>query len=406
MQGGSCPSPYFASVARASSAPTKRTRLSPPPIRPTISAALSSPKVTRRPGLSLPPGCPIAIQLPSGSSRTSSSSAIFAISRFPCSLAGMTRDTLRTSTSSGATRSTKSGKRACRTPLPARSNTNSRLPVRSGSGSWAISSGGRSYSKSEVRYMRMRNVECGMRNGRAGVDSAFRTPHSALALKHRRLFSAPGRRESEMSVRGSRGAPAAWRAREEALLHEERLVHFLERARILTHGGGDGGEPDRSTLELLDDGLQDPAVHVVEPELVHVEPLQRLGGDRRRDLAAGAHLGVIAHALQEPVRDARRAAAAAGDLGDARGVGRPVEDAGRATDDLGEVVGRIVGEPLDQTEPCAHGWRQEAEPGGGADQREPLQRHGDRLRVRPVGDPDVHPVVLHRRIEELFEHGP
>jgi len=50
-----------------------------------------------------------------------------------------------------------------------------------------------------------------------------------------------------MSVRGSRGAPAAWRAREEALLHEERLVHFLERARILTHGGSDGGEPDRST---------------------------------------------------------------------------------------------------------------------------------------------------------------
>src|SRR5438046_8611720 len=76
-----------------------------------------------------------------------------------------------------------------------------------------------------------------------------------------------------MSVRGSLGAPAAWRAREEALLHKERLVHFLERARILTHGGGDGGEPDRSTLELLDDGLQDPAVHVVEPELVHVEPL-------------------------------------------------------------------------------------------------------------------------------------
>src|SRR2546430_966510 len=182
----------------------------------------------------------------------------------------------------------------------------------------------------------MRNSECGMdapANERtASINSAIRISHSAFgsALKHRRLFSAPGRRESEMSVRGSRGASAAWRAREEALLHEERLVHFLERARILTHGGGDGGEPDRSTLELLDDGLQDPAVHVVEPELVHVEPLQRLGGDRRRDLAAGAHLCVIAHALQEPVRDARRAAAAAGAPAGpparacvARGAGRP-----------------------------------------------------------------------------------
>src|SRR5438132_13938676 len=28
----------------------------------------------------------------------------------------------------------------------------------------------------------MRNAECGMRNGRAGVDSAFRIPHSALGF--------------------------------------------------------------------------------------------------------------------------------------------------------------------------------------------------------------------------------
>src|SRR5437870_13578897 len=117
-----------------------------------------------------------------------------------------------------------------------------------------------------------------------------------------------------MSVRGSRGAPAAWRAGEEALLLEERLVHFLERARILTHGGGDGGEPDRSTLELLDDGLQDPAVHVVEPELVHVESLQRLGGDWRRYLAAGALLCVIAHALEQSVCDALRGATAVGHI--------------------------------------------------------------------------------------------
>src|SRR3989454_2034483 len=152
----------------------------------------------------------------------------------------MTRDTLRTSTSSGATRSTKSGKRACRTPLPARSNTNSRLPVRSGSGSWAISSGGSSYSKSEVRYMRMRNVECGVRNGRAGVDSAFRTPHSALTVKDRWLVRGSGRSKSEMPVRGPRGASAARRAGEKALLHQERLVHLLEGAPVLSHGGGDG----------------------------------------------------------------------------------------------------------------------------------------------------------------------
>src|SRR5207247_6267350 len=128
----------------------------------------------------------------------------------------------------------------------------------------------------------MRNSGCGMdapANERtASINSAIRISHAAFgsALKHRRLFSAPGRRESEMSVRGSRGAPAAWRAREEALLHKERLVHFLERARILTHGGGDGGEPDRSTLDMLDDGLQDLTIHVEELVIVHVDPLTLL----------------------------------------------------------------------------------------------------------------------------------
>src|SRR5256885_15286759 len=92
----------------------------------------------------------------------------------------------------------------------------------------------------------MRNGECGMdvraSERRTYFNSAFRIPHSPLAVKHRRLFSAPGRRESEMSVRGSRGAAAAWRAGEEALLHEERLVHFLERGPILApRGGGCGG---------------------------------------------------------------------------------------------------------------------------------------------------------------------
>src|SRR4029077_1473456 len=213
------------------------------------------PKVTRRPGLSLPPGCPMASQLPSGSLRTSSSFATLPISRLPCSLAGMTRDTLRTSTSSGASRSTSAGKSACRILPLARSKISSRLAARSGSGSWAMSSAGRSYSKSEVRN---------------------------LAVEDRRLVRGSRGSEAEMSVRGSRRTAAAGRAGQKALLHQERLVHLLQRTRILAHGGGDGGEAPRPALELLDDGLQDPAVHVVEAELVYVEPLQRLGRDRRR----------------------------------------------------------------------------------------------------------------------------
>src|SRR2546426_10479654 len=85
----------------------------------------------------------------------------------------------------------------------------------------------------------------------------------------------------------------------------------------------------RSAVELLDDRLQDAAVHVVEPELVHVEPLERLAGDLGGDLPVGADLGEGAHPLEQPVRDARRAAAAAGDFCDARAAGGHGEDARR-----------------------------------------------------------------------------
>jgi hypothetical protein len=70
-----------------------------------------------------------------------------------------------------------------------------------------------------------------------------------------------------------------------------------------------------------------------------------------------------------------------------------------------ELVGRIEAEPLHQAEAGPHRRREHAEARGGTDQREALQRHRDRLRVRPFGDPDVHPEVFHRRIEELLERG-
>src|SRR2546428_9234967 len=106
----------------------------------------------------------------------------------------------------------------------------------------------------------MRNAEWGMRNRCTSVRATdvlqFRIPRSecrilSLAVKHGRLFGAPRRSEAKMLVRGSRGAAAARRARQEAALHEKRLVHFLQRARILAHSPPGGGGAHRAPLELL-----------------------------------------------------------------------------------------------------------------------------------------------------------
>src|SRR2546425_10530051 len=121
--------------------------------------------------------------------------------------------------------------------------------------------------------MRVRNVECGMRSAQwmcFWANSALRTPRSELAVKHRRLFSAAGRSEAKMPVRGYRGDAAARRAREEALLHQERLVHFLERPPVLAHGGAHPLHAPGAPLQPFAGRLLGAGVPAVEPRIVPV----------------------------------------------------------------------------------------------------------------------------------------
>src|SRR2546428_5225770 len=122
----------------------------------------------------------------------------------------------------------------------------------------------------------MRNAEWGMRNRCTSVRATdvlqFRIPRSecrilSLAVKHGRLFGAPWRSEAKMLVRGSRGAAAARRARQEAALHEKRLAHLLPRAGDLAHNPRDGGEPDGPAPQPLHGRLEGAGVHVVEAQL-------------------------------------------------------------------------------------------------------------------------------------------
>src|SRR3989442_15000954 len=114
--------------------------------------------------------------------------------------------------------------------------------------------------------MRVRNVECGMRSSQwkfVWANSPLRTPHSALAVEDRRLFSAPGRSEAKMPERGCRSDAAARGAGEEALLHQERLGHLPRPPPGPAHGGADRLQSHRAPLELLADRLHGAGVHVV-----------------------------------------------------------------------------------------------------------------------------------------------
>ena len=83
-------------------------------------------------------------------------------------------------------------------------------------------------------------------------------------------------------------------------------------------------------------------------------------GDLLGDHAGAADLGEVADALEEAVGDARRAARALRDRVLARGLDLGAEDPGRAVDDLREVAGLVVLEPVADAEAVAKRRRQKA----------------------------------------------
>ena len=73
-----------------------------------------------------------------------------------------------------------------------------------------------------------------------------------------------------------------------------------------------------------------------------------------------AHLGDVADAAQDPVRDSRRPARATGDLLGRGVVDLDAEDAGGAADDRRELAGLVVAEPERHPEAVAQRRRQQA----------------------------------------------
>ena len=124
---------------------------------------------------------------------------------------------------------------------------------------------------------------------------------------------------------------------------------------------------------------------------------------RRVDRARPAHLGEVAHALEQSVGDARRAARAIGDRARAGGVDCYAEHAGAAHDDPREVARRVVVEPVLDAEAVAQRRGQQARARRRADQREARQVERDHAGARPDAERDRQLAVLHRRVERLLD---
>ena len=225
-----------------------------------------------------------------------------------------------------------------------------------------------------VRCSRSTNASCGPSG--TGVQSSGT----------RRASAPRRRRRADVGAAELRDRAAARRALDEAELEQVRLVDVLDRVRLLAERRrrASTARPGRRRTSRR-------SSRAARGRSARDRP-RRPRAARAPRRATGVviepcvpHLGDVADAAQDPVRDPRRAARAAGDL-----LGRVVgdldaEDPRRAADDRRELARLVVVEPEGHAEAVAQRRRQQPGARRRADERERRQVERQRARRRRPG---------------------
>ena len=109
---------------------------------------------------------------------------------------------------------------------------------------------------------------------------------------------------TDFGVGGGHGDAASWGAFDEALHDEEGFVDFFEGRGVFANGDGEGGEPDGTTGEFIDQGFEDAFVHFVEAVVVDFDHFEGGLGGGSGDGAIGPDLDVVADPAEEVIGDA------------------------------------------------------------------------------------------------------
>ena len=146
---------------------------------------------------------------------------------------------------------------------------------------------------------------------------------------------------------------------------------------------------------LAAEGFQVSPVQPIQPQIIHF--VQSQAGFRRGlgDGAIALHFRVVPAAAQQPVADARRPAAAAGDgLGPFGDHGHS-QKIGAAGGNDREIRAGVELQAMHHAEAVVQGLGNQPCPGGRAHEGEGPQIHLQSLGRRPLADEDVQLPVLH-----------
>jgi hypothetical protein len=129
----------------------------------------------------------------------------------------------------------------------------------------------------------------------------------AAGLQQGALFAARGlEADGVVTLRGKHAA--LWRALKVALLDEERLVHFLQRFRLLAHRDRNRAHAHGPAPVIVGHDAEHALIHLIQAHGIDLEQLERRSRDWLGNVSAGAFLSEIPDEVDEVVGNARRAA--------------------------------------------------------------------------------------------------
>jgi len=209
-----------------------------------------------------------------------------------------------------------------------------------------------------------------------------------------------------MTVGMSCGNASTWCALEESVLDQEWFIHLFDGPGVFPEGRGNGAESNGAPVEFLDDGAEQSAVHVVQPEVIDIEQREsRLCYDAVYG-AICTYLGVIAYTAQKTVGNPGCSAASTSHFPGSPFVDFDLQHFGCATHYDFELFGRVEVELVHKPESRSKRRGEHSEARGGPYQGEPFDVHRNGLCLRAFGQADVDSEILHRRIEKFFDYRP
>lgn len=134
------------------------------------------------------------------------------------------------------------------------------------------------------------------------------TGNAVAALSEQAALFAARRLEADRMIPLRRQHAALWRALKVSFLDEERLVHFLQRLRLLAHRHRNGAHANGAAPVVVGHDAEHALVHFIKASGVNLEELERRSRDWLRDMTSRAFLREVSDEIDQIVGDARRAA--------------------------------------------------------------------------------------------------